>query len=639
MAGTQAHQRQSLSILIIEDSATLRYAYKQILSKDKEYAFSFLDAADGETGLAMYREQQPDLVLLDVGLPNISGLEVLAQMDGSEPGVPPPVIMVTGDEHNQTTKRALKLGAQDFIVKDRLAASSLSRAISNTLIRMQLFKQVAKRSQTIAEVKQKSEDATQAKSDFLANMSHEMRTPLTAIIGYAEALVEGDLEPEESDRAHASIHRSGEHLLHLINEILDMSKIEAGCMDIENLETELAPILAHIDSVLAGRAKDSGVDFQIRYTTSVPGKITTDPFRLQQILINLINNAIKFAPKGMVELEISLPNAKAKHPMLQLDVVDTGIGMTQEQSERLFKPFSQAESSTSRKFGGTGLGLAISKSLAQALGGDVTLVESKPGFGTRFRATVKIGVLDPEALIENPAAREAHDASTKAGKSFELKNYRILVADDTRDNQVILKRILEKAGAKVIIAEDGESASRAALAAIEQQEAFDVVLMDMQMPVMDGFQATGHLREQGYLGPIVALTASAMEEDRDRCLQAGCDDFATKPINRKLLVETLRQSIHRFDESTSRSRSVEELGWEQCTAHRFLGNLLQLMSDGSFEVDGHGSGQPSAVRWCHGNAQINKPGGEASPISVSTHDGQSFRLRYQNGSWWYRDEL
>ncbi|MFQ5425350.1 MAG: PAS domain S-box protein [Phycisphaerae bacterium] len=391
-----------------------------------------------------------------------------------------------------------------------------------------------------------AEAANRAKSEFLANMSHEIRTPMTAILGFTENLLDAELPAPERRQAIHTIRRNGKHLLELINDILDLSKIEAGKMDVERLRCFPCRVLADIVSLVRVRVEAKRLAFDVEYAGPIPEMIRTDPTRLRQILINLIGNAVKFTETGIIRLEVRF--VEADPPMLRFDVVDTGIGMDGEHASELFKPFMQADSSTTRKFGGTGLGLAISKRLAQMLGGDVVLVESQLGIGTRFRATVATGPLCGVTMLTDPMAAtviaDKRAPARSEGDGVHLCDCRILLAEDGPDNQRLISHVLRKAGAEVMVVENGQLAVDVALACHGTGEPFDIILMDMQMPVLDGYQATAALRSRDYIGPIIALTAHAMAGDRDKCLQAGCDDYATKPIQRKKLIATIQARLH-----------------------------------------------------------------------------------------------
>jgi len=394
--------------------------------------------------------------------------------------------------------------------------------------------------------------ATRAKSDFLANMSHEIRTPMTAILGFSENLCDGDLSKSEASYAIETIHRNGEYLLRLINDILDMSKIEAGKMEVEHVPCSPHAIVADVLSLMQVRAVTKKLALHVEFLGSIPETIQSDPTRLKQILINIIANAIKFTEEGGVRLITRfVPDAGHDEagspggPHLQFDVLDTGVGMTGAQAGKLFQAFAQSDNTMTRKFGGTGLGLTISKRFAEMLGGDVTVVDSQPGRGTRFRVTITTGSLDGVRMIDEPnvVPNTAPLRPSRASQTGDPLDCRVLLAEDGPDNQRLISFVLEKAGAQVTVAENGQVAFDQAMAAKSEGKPFDVILMDMQMPVLDGYQATMALRAKSYDGPIMALTAHAMATDREKCINSGCDDFATKPIDRKKLIEMIRAHL------------------------------------------------------------------------------------------------
>jgi len=409
----------------------------------------------------------------------------------------------------------------------------------------------------LVEARRCAEAATRAKSEFLANMSHEIRTPMTAIKGFADILHDevlccvicpkfADCELRARSVEHAGvICRNSDHLLALIDDILDLSKIEAGRMDLERTDCKPCEIIAEVASLMRVRADAKGLSLSIEYEGAIPETIQIDPKRLRQVLINITGNAIKFTEVGEVRLVSRFVDDSAG-PLMQFDVVDTGLGMTEEQLARLFRPFAQADASTARKFGGSGLGLAISKRLAELLGGNITVVETKPGGGTRMRVTVRTGRVDGVRMLEDPLAATVVSRDTvpaAPNDQLVLQGCRILLAEDGPDNQRLIAHVLRKIGAEVTVCENGGLAAKAALEARDAGQPYDVILMDMQMPLMDGYQATSFLRQSGYTGRIIALTAHAMSADREKCTQAGCDEYATKPINRKKLIEVIRCQI------------------------------------------------------------------------------------------------
>ena len=415
-----------------------------------------------------------------------------------------------------------------------------------------------------------TEAATRAKSEFLANMSHEIRTPMTAILGYCDLLAESldcctkcpDYRSCDTRVTNLQnlqvVRRNGEHLLSLINDILDLSKIEAGKLEVALARYSPVEVLTDVISLMRVRATKKGIGLTTEIVGPLPETVLVDSLRLRQILVNIVGNAIKFTERGGVHIRTQLVN-EGDPPRLRFDVTDTGIGMTEEQVELVFQAFSQVDSSVSRKAGGTGLGLTISKRLAEAMGGCIQ-VQSTLGRGSTFSIFVDPGPLEGISMTEELPGQmvEPPSPAVPADKSEEDLHCRVLLVEDGLDNQRLIRHFLGKAGADVTVAENGELAVNEVLTAAKMEHPFDVILMDMQMPVMDGYTATQSLRERGYSGPIVALTAHAMAQDRQECIDAGCDDYLTKPIDRKRLLEVVAawaaQAASAYDSKLSPSR-------------------------------------------------------------------------------------
>lgn len=372
--------------------------------------------------------------------------------------------------------------------------------------------------------------ASQAKSDFLANMSHEIRTPMTAILGYGELLSGTELDAEERARAVATISHNGEHLMGIINDILDLSKVESGQFEVEIIPTHLRDTLSQIEELMRVKAEEKQLQLTVNVHDNVMEQTLTDPTRLRQVLLNLVSNAIKFTSQGMVSVTLRNETLEGQG-ILCFEVRDTGVGIPPELQKRLFQPFSQADTSTTREFGGTGLGLFICKRLTELLDGKISM-QSVAGQGSVF--SVRIPALEPSKAAENDALPAQRTADVAL-----LNGARVLVVEDGLDNQRLIQLYLNKVGAEVTLRANGFLGLEEAWGAHERGAPYDVIVMDMQMPVMSGYEAVAELRMRGYRRPIVALTANAMREDRARCLDAGCDAFATKPMKRQMLLETI----------------------------------------------------------------------------------------------------
>lgn len=393
--------------------------------------------------------------------------------------------------------------------------------------------------ESLRESERRAHEASASKSAFLANMSHEIRTPMTAILGYSELLREL-VDNDEAKQHLQTIRRNGDYLLAIINDILDLSKIEAGKLDVESERFEPYRLIDDVRSIMELRAEEGGLRLEIEYTGKLPKVIQSDAKRLKQILINLVGNAIKFTRKGRVQIRVSY---SAQTRQLQFDVIDTGIGISAEQMERLFKPFSQGDASVSRNFGGTGLGLAISQRLAKLLGGTIT-ASSTEGVGSTFSVSIATGEIAATNLVDyrSLAAGIRTEALTGNSETNNLSCH-VLIVDDRRDIRFLSKRILTKWGATVDECEDGLIAVDHIAACLDNASCPDLILLDMQMPNLDGYATARRLRSLGYSGPIVALTADAMQGDMSQCIEAGCNDYLSKPIDSGRLIELVRSLI------------------------------------------------------------------------------------------------
>lgn len=433
------------------------------------------------------------------------------------------IVYRTVDPRNQ--KRVKYIRAMGWTDYDKSGAPIHFDGVTLDITQSKINEENLKQSRDAAQA------ASVAKTSFLTNMSHEIRTPLGAILGFAELLKEKALPDTERDRFVEIITRNGKALTSIIDDILDLAKVEAGKLETEKIAFRLQDLASDIVDLFRERCKEKGILLKLAEPENLPALVLSDPIRLRQILINLIGNAVKFTDAGRVTVAMRSIHVGSQL-QIEIKVADTGIGISEEARERLFQAFSQADNSTTRKFGGTGLGLALSQRLAKALGGEITVSNNPDSTGSVFALKFFNGnAADVKAVL--PA--ESVPASPSPSAALPLVGTQVLLADDSVDNQLLIKRILKKNGASVEVANNGTEALALGLTG-----SFDIILMDVQMPEMDGYQATRELRKAGYMKPIVALTAHAMSEERARTKAAGCDVHLTKPIDPSELIATIR---------------------------------------------------------------------------------------------------
>ena len=471
-------------------------------------------------GLAKLTSQEGDVYLIDYRLDGRTGLDLLDAVKGSP--FCKPIIFLTGAEDPEIDMAAMEKGASYFVQKKQLTTDHLLERTIRYAIKRAADMEHIQSSEKLRSEKLAAEEANRAKSMFLANISHEIRTPLASIIGFSDLALETNGSTDCVEFLNV-VRKNARHLLNLVNDLLDLSKIEAGRFETTVEVCDWRQIATEALETLRPSADEKSNTFEIEISGNIPKLLQTDPHCLRQILVNILGNANKFTRGGIIKMKCALD----KH--FTITVSDTGLGMSTEEQSRLFKPFSQGQPGLYRKFGGTGLGLNLSRKLARAIGGDLVLMSSSPGAGSSFSLILSaIWFTQPDLKISRqPSKQDAVDVN--------LAGLRVLLAEDSEDNQLLIGRILSRAGANVKLANNGTQAVEMALA-----ENFDAVVMDIQMPEIDGFEATKKLRRAGCKSPIVALSAHAMSEMRAQASNTGFNAYLTKPIQPQQLIETLR---------------------------------------------------------------------------------------------------
>ena len=395
------------------------------------------------------------------------------------------------------------------------------------------------KAEELQQAKQRAEQASSEKSLFLANMSHEIRTPMTSIVGYADLLTRPDKSTKEKDEWAQQLRRNADHLLGLMSDVLDMSKIESGQLRPDIGDCELNVLVKDIAELMRPHAVNKGLTFDVDIRGPLPLLIHTDALRLRQTLLNLLSNAIKFTGQGGITLDVqSTANINSGQLELIFEVQDTGIGISADLLEQVFEPFVQAERGSENNIG-TGLGLSISRRFAQLLGGDLR-VKSRAGQGSRFILTIEAGPLDETVCVApDQFELDSKHPEKRQRVKARLDGVNIHIVEDTAAIALLIRHLLEDAGATVSHSSNGEKGVREILAAVEEDDSPDLILMDMMMPVMDGYTATSKLREHGVQTPIVAMTAFTFLDDREKCLASGCDLYISKPINPATFIEQL----------------------------------------------------------------------------------------------------
>jgi signal transduction histidine kinase len=534
-------------ILLVDDKPENLQALTALINSPKLH---ILTAQSGEEALSLLIDHKFAVALIDVQMPGMSGFELARLIRGRRNFRDLPIIFVTAGEHNQKEVfEGYEKGAVDFLHKPldpHVVRSKINVFVELDLSRKTLRKRLAE----LAKLKEEAEQANRFKSRFLANVSHEIRTPLSAIIGLTELANNQQIEELERSQYLQTIIENGHHLQTLINDILDLSKIESGNLRIEKTQTQVDKVLAEVENIFISKARSKNIGLTVQQASSLPQLITTDPVKLKQILVNIVGNAVKFTESGMVEIHAGLATIREspQTPQLEIRVKDSGCGIPDDMLEKIFHPFQQGDSSNSRNYGGTGLGLSISRSLCRVLGGDLISRNRDDRNGAEFIIRIDPHPYSQEdcPATEPPPATDTPDAITaSAQQEFAqggngLTEKKILVIEDSKHIRRFVQRALELDGATVDAVEDAPSGIQNC-----ENQPYDLILVDIQMPGMDGFQAVRQLRCMDVSCPILAFTAHAMNEERDRCLREGFDDHIGKPIEYERLLEVVRHYTSR----------------------------------------------------------------------------------------------